>query len=87
MTDKNKFEHLGLSKRVLDAIYKKGFEEPTRIQALTIPVMLRDDTNIIAQAQTGTGKTAAFGLPLIEMITPVREVYRLLSLLLQESLP
>jgi ATP-dependent RNA helicase DeaD len=35
---------------------------------MTIPVMLRDDTNIIAQAQTGTGKTAAFGLPLIEMI-------------------
>jgi len=70
MTDKNKFEHLGLSKMVLDAIYKKGFEEPTRIQALTIPVMLRDDTNIIAQAQTGTGKTAAFGLPLIEMINP-----------------
>ncbi len=70
MTDKIKFEHLGLSKRALDAIYKKGFEEPSRIQALTIPVMLRDDINIIAQAQTGTGKTAAFGLPLIEMITP-----------------
>jgi ATP-dependent RNA helicase DeaD len=70
MTDKIKFEHLGLSKRVLDAVYKKGFEEPSSIQALTIPVMLRDDTNIIAQAQTGTGKTAAFGLPLIEMINP-----------------
>ena len=54
MTDKIKFEHLGLSKRVLDAIYKKGFEEPSRIQALTIPVMLRDDTNIMAQAQTGS---------------------------------
>src|SRR5665648_830989 len=70
MTDKIKFEHLGLSQRVLDAVYKKGFEEPSSIQALTIPVMLRNDTNIIAQAQTGTGKTAAFGLPLIEMIDP-----------------
>ncbi|MDO9555833.1 MAG: DEAD/DEAH box helicase, partial [Atribacterota bacterium] len=70
MTDKINFEHLGLSKMVLDAIHKKGFEEPSRIQALTIPVMLRDDTNIMAQAQTGTGKTAAFGLPLIEMIDP-----------------
>jgi len=70
MTDNIKFEHLGLSQRVLDAVYKKGFEEPSHIQALTIPVMLRDDTNIIAQAQTGTGKTAAFGLPLIEMIDP-----------------
>ena len=70
MTKNIKFEHLGLSKRVLDAVYKKGFEEPSPIQALTIPVMLRNDTNIIAQAQTGTGKTAAFGLPLIEMIDP-----------------
>lgn len=70
MQDKIKFEHLGLSQRVLDAIYKKGFEEPSRIQVLTIPVILRNDTNIMAQAQTGTGKTAAFGLPLIEMINP-----------------
>ena len=68
MTDKKTFNDLGLSPRVLEAINKKGFEEPTAIQAMTIPVMLRDDTNIIAQAQTGTGKTAAFGLPLIEMI-------------------
>ena len=68
MKEDIKFENLGLSKRVLDAIYSKGFEEPTPIQALTIPIMLQDDTNIIAQAQTGTGKTAAFGLPLIEMI-------------------
>ena len=68
MTDKKTFKALGLSSKALEAIHKKGFEEPTAIQALTIPVMLRDDTNIIAQAQTGTGKTAAFGLPLIEMI-------------------
>ena len=67
-TEKLTFNELGLSARVLNAINKKGFEEPTDIQILTIPVMLRDDTNIIAQAQTGTGKTAAFGLPLIEMI-------------------
>ncbi len=69
MAEKKTFEDLGLSEKVLDAINKKGFEEPTAIQAMTIPVMLRDDTNIIAQAQTGTGKTAAFGLPLIEMIS------------------
>jgi len=62
------FSDLGLSAKVLEAINKKGFEEPTAIQIITIPIMLRDDTNIIAQAQTGTGKTAAFGLPLIEMI-------------------
>ena len=68
MADKKTFNDLGLSVDALDAINKKGFEEPTEIQTMTIPVMLRDDTNIIAQAQTGTGKTAAFGLPLIEMI-------------------
>jgi len=62
------FNDLGLSENALNAISEKGFEEPTIIQALTIPVMLSDETNIIAQAQTGTGKTAAFGLPLIEMI-------------------
>jgi len=70
MTGTSTFEDLGLSQKVLEGINKKGFEEPTAIQAMTIPVMLRDDTNIIAQAQTGTGKTAAFGLPLIELIDP-----------------
>jgi len=80
ITDNLTFDHLGLSKRVLDAVYSKGFEEPTPIQALTIPVMLRDDTNIIAQAQTGTGKTAAFGLPLLEMINPGEKVVQALIL-------
>lgn len=69
MTYKKGFNNLGLSENVLVAINNKGFEEPTAIQAMTIPIMLRDDTNIIAQAQTGTGKTAAFGLPLIDMIS------------------
>jgi len=68
MANKKTFNDLGLSVKALKSINKKGFEEPTAIQAMTIPVMLRDDTNIIAQAQTGTGKTAAFGLPLIEMV-------------------
>ncbi|NKB24963.1 MAG: DEAD/DEAH box helicase [Kiritimatiellae bacterium] len=68
MENKKTFKTLGLSAHVLDAIHKKGFEEPTSIQAMTIPVLLRNDTNIIAQAQTGTGKTAAFGLPLIDMV-------------------
>ena len=67
---KTTFDKLGLSEQLLNAINQKGFEEPTDIQAMTIPVMLKNDTNIIAQAQTGTGKTAAFGLPLIELINP-----------------
>ena len=73
------FTDLGLSDRVLQAINKKGFEEPTAIQIKTIPVMLQDDKNIIAQAQTGTGKTAAFGLPLIELIdTKIKAVQALI---------
>ena len=62
MINKKKFEELGISANVLKAIDKKGFEEPTAIQIMTIPVMLENDKNIISQAQTGTGKTAAFGL-------------------------
>ena len=70
MIEKKMFEELGLSENALKAIKQKGFEQPTPIQTLTIPAMLKDNTNIIAQAQTGTGKTAAFALPLIEMIDP-----------------
>ncbi|MCH7613902.1 MAG: DEAD/DEAH box helicase [Candidatus Marinimicrobia bacterium] len=70
MTKNIRFNDLGLSAELLEAINNRGFEEPTEIQILTIPVMIRNDTNIIAQAQTGTGKTAAFGLPLIDMINP-----------------
>jgi len=80
MESKVTFNDLGLSPEVLEAVNKKGFEEPTAIQAITIPVMLRDDTNIIAQAQTGTGKTAAFGLPLIEMINPEAKTVQALIL-------
>jgi len=79
MNKQKTFNDLGLSPRVLEAINKKGFEEPTEIQSMTIPLMLQDNTNIIAQAQTGTGKTAAFGLPLIEMIdTKIKTVQALI---------
>jgi len=65
-----KFKALGLSDEVIKVLEKKGFEEPTEIQELTIPVLLRNEIDIIAQAQTGTGKTAAFALPLLEKIDP-----------------
>lgn len=80
MTNGKTFNDLGLLAGSLNAIDKKGFEEPTAIQAMTIPVMLRDDTNIIAQAQTGTGKTAAFGLPLIEMVNTDSKIVQALIL-------
>ena len=62
------FKELGLSEKTLNALTAKGFEEPTEIQSLTIPLLLKSEIDIIAQAQTGTGKTAAFALPLIEML-------------------
>ncbi len=64
------FADLGLSEIVLDAIKKKGFEEPTEIQAKAIPLLLESDDDIIAQALTGTGKTATFGLVFADKLTP-----------------
>jgi ATP-dependent RNA helicase DeaD len=79
------FEELGLSEPTLKAITELGYEEPTSIQARTISRML-EGADLIAQAQTGTGKTAAFALPIIEklesnvrtpqalILTPTREL-------------
>jgi len=64
------FKSFGLSDTILAALEKKGFEQPTQIQAETIPLMMSDERDIIGQAQTGTGKTAAFGLPIIEKLDP-----------------
>lgn len=64
------FSSLGLSESTLNAIRAKGFETPSPIQRLTIPVLLANQNDIIGQAQTGTGKTAAFGLPILEQVTP-----------------
>src|SRR5918997_5224741 len=63
------FAALGLSKPILDALAHLGYERPTPIQEQAIPI-LREGRDIIGQAQTGTGKTAAFGLPLLEFVDP-----------------
>ena len=62
------FEDLGLDEYTLQAVAKKGFVTPSPIQILAIPRLLTGDTNLIAKARTGTGKTAAFGLPIIQNI-------------------
>lgn len=62
------FDLLGLSKPVLRAVAELGFETPTPIQEQAIPIMLGGNQDIVALAQTGTGKTAAFGLPMIELV-------------------
>jgi len=74
------FEELGLSEDTLKALKKKGFEAPTPIQVQTIPALLKDDKDIVAQAQTGTGKTAAFGLPILEMLKEKSEYVQALIL-------
>ncbi|WP_074410050.1 MULTISPECIES: DEAD/DEAH box helicase [Aquimarina] len=64
----NKFEALGLGEAIIKAVNDMGFETPSEVQEKAIPILLKEDTDIVALAQTGTGKTAAFGFPLIEKI-------------------
>ncbi|MCI4443038.1 MAG: DEAD/DEAH box helicase [Lentimicrobium sp.] len=64
----NKFEQLGLSESLQRAIIDLGFENPTEVQEKAIPLLLEQDTDLVALAQTGTGKTAAFGFPVIQKI-------------------
>lgn len=64
------FDTLGLSSTTLQALKTKGFEEPTEIQSKVIPLLLTSSQDLIAQAQTGTGKTAAFGLVFTDKLTP-----------------
>ncbi|MBF0781145.1 MULTISPECIES: DEAD/DEAH box helicase [unclassified Granulicatella] len=68
-----KFSELGLSEALLKSIKKMGFEEATPIQAQTIPLAL-EGKDVIGQAQTGTGKTASFGLPMLEKINTKKRV-------------
>lgn len=63
-----KFEALGLEKSLLNAVSDMGFESPSEVQEKAIPILLESDTDLVALAQTGTGKTAAFGFPLIQKI-------------------
>ena len=74
-----RFEDMNISNEICRAVLDMGFEEATPIQSQAIPVIL-EDKDIIGQSQTGTGKTAAFGIPLLERINP--EDRRLQALIL-----
>ena len=63
----NGFANLGLSEQILKALADSGYENPTPIQAAMIPVLMTG-SDVVGQAQTGTGKTAAFALPVLEQI-------------------
>jgi superfamily II DNA/RNA helicase len=64
----NQFSNLGISAPILKAITELKFVVPTEIQQKTIPLLLSNTTDIVGLAKTGTGKTAAFGLPLLQLI-------------------
>jgi ATP-dependent RNA helicase DeaD len=64
----NKFEALGLNNAIVKAVTELGFESPTPIQEKVIPALLAGNNDLVALAQTGTGKTAAFGLPLTSLV-------------------
>ena len=66
----NAFEALGLNEPLVHAIADLGFETPTPVQEKAIPILLSGTTDFMGLAQTGTGKTAAFGLPLLQLIEP-----------------
>ena len=86
------FDKLGISQTFCKALLKKGISEPTEIQRQSIPVLLEDNRDLIGLAQTGTGKTLAFGLPLLELcdtgiqktqsivVAPTRELAQQISL-------
>src|ERR671930_1457208 len=64
-----RFADLGLSEEMLGALAHLGYKRPTPIQEQTIPALL-EGRDVVGQAQTGTGKTAAFGLPMLEFVDP-----------------
>jgi len=68
------FNEMGLSPETLKSIQALGFETPTPIQAQAIPILLKGERDFVGLASTGTGKTAAFGLPLLERVDPNGEL-------------
>ena len=62
------FEELGVSPEIRRAIEEMGYEQPMPVQEEVIPYLLGENNDVVALAQTGTGKTASFGLPLIQKI-------------------
>ena len=74
------FNDFDLSPALLKGVLELGFETPTPVQAKVIPLLLKGQRDLVALAQTGTGKTAAFGLPLLQLTDPARPVIQALAL-------
>ena len=67
------FEDLGIDDSILKGISELGFKQPTPVQEKVIPLMLKEQVDLVSLAQTGTGKTAAFGIPLIHWADPAKK--------------
>lgn len=74
------FSDFGLSPALLKGVVELGFETPTPVQEKVIPLLLKGQRDVVALAQTGTGKTAAFGLPLLQLTDPARRAIQALVL-------
>src|SRR5665811_1218525 len=74
------FNEMGLSTEIQSAIEELGYEQPTPIQEKVVPFLLESKQDMVALAQTGTGKTAAFGLPIIEQIDTAQRTIQALIL-------
>jgi len=74
------FRELGLSKASVEAVERKGFSEPTDVQREVIPLILDGRSDVIGQSKTGSGKTAAFGLPILDLIDESRKEVQALVL-------
>ncbi|MFC2494130.1 MAG: DEAD/DEAH box helicase, partial [Prevotella sp.] len=64
------FKELGVSEPICRAIEELGFEQPMPVQQEVIPYLLGNGNDVIALAQTGTGKTAAYGIPVLQKVNP-----------------
>ena len=67
------FEELGVSEEIRRAIEELGFEQPMPVQEAVIPYLLGNGNDVIALAQTGTGKTAAYGIPVLQKVDPTQK--------------
>ncbi|MEO2151819.1 MAG: DEAD/DEAH box helicase [Thermococcus sp.] len=74
------FEELGLSKASVEAVERKGFSEPTDVQREVIPLILDGKSDVVGQSKTGSGKTAAFGLPILDLVEGSRKEVQALIL-------
>ncbi|GAB6134971.1 DEAD/DEAH box helicase [Thermococcus prieurii] len=74
------FKELGLSKASVEAVERKGFSEPTDVQREVIPLILDGKSDVVGQSKTGSGKTAAFGLPILDLVDERRKEVQALIL-------